>query len=573
MRRPTVSLIVVVLLCSVVVLDRAPVDAAAKAAANAVVDYERPVAGRVLDPFRPPATRYGSGNRGVVFRTTVGQSVRAAGDGVVTFAGDVAGSLHVVIAHADGVKTTYSFLSTIELVVGQRVRQGQSVGTAYASVHISVRFNGYYLDPLVLFDGDEIATTRLLALTPDVPGFDTDDGFSIGSIVGGVWKASIEDITALVKAGQMTASTLAGLAVWVADMTYRGVVEPSLQLLQIQLELAALALAHPDAISQAFLTADILRDVARGEQCTEASVPAPRVNESGRGRHIVVQVAGFGSSATSDDDRGASAFKFDTQGLGYDDADVVRFSYAGGSTADSTYTSMDSTQDLDISAQRLFDLLATLRAANPDAQIDVVGHSQGGVVARDAVTRTGAEALKVNSVTTVGSPHQGSSVALVTIADPTLGGEIFLRGVGGAKGLNPHGAAQQLTPGSDYLHQLNNRQIPEGVWFTSVAGRGDVVVTPPDTVIEGANNVTLGVAAKPGGVHTALVQDPQVTNEILRAINRQLPTCRSSGQRMLDSVRGRGGQALMRLVGITGAGVVASASPLPDPTRVNGTTP
>ena len=70
------------------------------------VVYRVPVDAPVVDPFRPPATPYGPGNRGVDFATTAGQPVLAMADGVVVFAGQVGGTLHVVLLHADGVRTS-----------------------------------------------------------------------------------------------------------------------------------------------------------------------------------------------------------------------------------------------------------------------------------------------------------------------------------------------------------------------------------------------------------------------------------------------------------------------------------
>ena len=53
-----------------------------------------------------------------------GTPVRAANAGEVTFAGNVAGSLHVVVAHAGGLRTSYSFLATIAVRRGQHVARG-----------------------------------------------------------------------------------------------------------------------------------------------------------------------------------------------------------------------------------------------------------------------------------------------------------------------------------------------------------------------------------------------------------------------------------------------------------------
>src|SRR5215210_2876383 len=98
--------------------------------------YRPPVEAPVLDAFRPPANPYGPGNRGLEYATSAGTPVGAVGDGRVTFAGPVAGSLHVTVRHGDGIRTTYSFLARVDVVVGQDVRQGDVVGITAGPPHL-----------------------------------------------------------------------------------------------------------------------------------------------------------------------------------------------------------------------------------------------------------------------------------------------------------------------------------------------------------------------------------------------------------------------------------------------------
>ena len=96
------------------------------------VRYRPPVDAPVTDPFRPPLTPYGPGNRGIEYATVPGTLVRAAADGLVVFAGPVAGALHVTVLHGDGIRTSYSFLAVI------RVRRGP-VWSAVATWSVSRR--------------------------------------------------------------------------------------------------------------------------------------------------------------------------------------------------------------------------------------------------------------------------------------------------------------------------------------------------------------------------------------------------------------------------------------------------
>jgi murein DD-endopeptidase MepM/ murein hydrolase activator NlpD len=77
--------------------------------------------------------------------------VAAAGAGTVTFAGQVGGELHVTVAHGGGLRTSYSFLATITVAVGDVVGVGAPVGTAGDSFHFGVRVGDRYVDPAVLF--------------------------------------------------------------------------------------------------------------------------------------------------------------------------------------------------------------------------------------------------------------------------------------------------------------------------------------------------------------------------------------------------------------------------------------
>ena len=116
----------------------------------AAVQYKSPVPGPVTEAFRPPKTQYSAGHRGVEYATTPGEPVRASAAGTVTFAGQVAGTLIVVVGHADRIRTTYSGLGRIDVRPSQNVAAGQPVGTAGATVYFGARAGTAYLDPQIL---------------------------------------------------------------------------------------------------------------------------------------------------------------------------------------------------------------------------------------------------------------------------------------------------------------------------------------------------------------------------------------------------------------------------------------
>ena len=140
--------------------------------------WELPVAGSIVRLFRAPLAQYASGHRGIDLTAPAGTSVRAANDGVVVFAGSVAGSLHVVVAHDGGIRTSSSFLARVDVRVGQRVARGAVIGAAGGAgdghgagiLHFGVRVGERYIDPMLLFGPTDLTeVVRLVPLSaPDV---------------------------------------------------------------------------------------------------------------------------------------------------------------------------------------------------------------------------------------------------------------------------------------------------------------------------------------------------------------------------------------------------------------------
>jgi murein DD-endopeptidase MepM/ murein hydrolase activator NlpD len=126
------------------------------APARATGTWTWPVVGPVGRGFDPPDSPYGSGHRGIDIAAPVGTPVRAPASGAVSFAGNVGGHLFLTIDHGEGLLSTCSFLSSLLVRRGDLVAQGQvvalsgpgHVGDPAPSVHLGVRLNGQYVDPL-----------------------------------------------------------------------------------------------------------------------------------------------------------------------------------------------------------------------------------------------------------------------------------------------------------------------------------------------------------------------------------------------------------------------------------------
>lgn len=111
--------------------------------------------------FDPPEQNWLPGHRGVDLDARMGQTVVAAGDGVVAFAGVVAGKPVVSLDHEGGLRTTYEPVEA-SVVAGRRVTRGDPIGTVVAGhegcvspacLHWGLRRGrDDYLDPLPLVE-------------------------------------------------------------------------------------------------------------------------------------------------------------------------------------------------------------------------------------------------------------------------------------------------------------------------------------------------------------------------------------------------------------------------------------
>jgi murein DD-endopeptidase MepM/ murein hydrolase activator NlpD len=96
--------------------------------AHAAAKWDWPLKpARLSSGFDRPPQNWLPGHRGVDLVGLAGDQVLAAGNGVITFAGLVAGKGVVVIKHGS-LRTTYEPVSAL-VVVGSKVRVGEVIGT------------------------------------------------------------------------------------------------------------------------------------------------------------------------------------------------------------------------------------------------------------------------------------------------------------------------------------------------------------------------------------------------------------------------------------------------------------
>lgn len=494
------------------------------ATATEPLSYQPPVEAPLVDGFRPPASAYGAGNRGVDFATETGQPVVAAAPGIVAFAGQVGGSLHVTVLHPDGIRTTYSFLASTTVRRGAQVAAGQEVGRAGERLHWGARAGDAYVDPMLLV-GDTDRATRA-KLVPEgggdrAPRSEAEER----GLLAGVLRNVVRTGAAVVRA---TPTALA----WARN-------RPVDRLLN---ELGHLAARDPvvgawveaaGELASADWVAVVteLRDVAAADEpCTPRSVPPPHPT----GRRMAVLVGGLGSSSTS-----AAVTRVDTAALGYAGDDVHQFSYRGDSAAEQPYSGEDTQGDIPTAGRRLRHLLERLAAAHPGVPIDVIAHSQGGIVARWAVADGAPPALA--SMITLGSPHQGADLAQIALENRRSLEGRTVQDLAHAAGVSPIAgsapAMRQLARGSSMLADLNRRPPPVGVHLVSVVARADLVVPPPRSRVPGGRTVTV----TPDGLHhhDSLPGSAAAAREIRLARAGLPPTCRSRRDAVLDAIAGR----------------------------------
>jgi murein DD-endopeptidase MepM/ murein hydrolase activator NlpD len=170
----------------------------------------------IVRRFEPPPTPYAAGHRGVDLDGSAGQMVVAAGAGVVSFSGQVAGVGVVVVRHG-ALRTTYEpVVPTV--AAGALVTAGQPIGRLTPGhhgcdvcLHFGLRAGEDYLDPVSLFAHGPI---RLLPLDPATVGWWPDVGAATSSAEAVVSDAPPDGPgrARLPAAGAAVGATVVGLA-------------------------------------------------------------------------------------------------------------------------------------------------------------------------------------------------------------------------------------------------------------------------------------------------------------------------------------------------------------------------
>jgi hypothetical protein len=269
--------------------------------------------------------------------------------------------------------------------------------------------------------------------------------------------------------------------------------------------------------------------------------PAPNDN-------VVVAVAGVNSS-TVGSVPDLYSLAFGPERLGYAADRVYEFSYRGpdGTRLHRPYGTRDTWGNLRRAAARLRALLVRIARRHPGARVDLLAHSQGGVVARvllEGLAESWDPALpRIEHVVTFATPHLGAALGeLRADLDNTATGRVIVNGLEAwaeRGGPLPHPrsvAVRQLTPGSPLMTWLATEDLTYGTRVLSLASAGDAIVPAPRSVLAGARNRVL--APSGWNAHAALVRSDVARAHAYAFLRDSAPSC-SGAWDLAGSLSGR----------------------------------
>ncbi|MEU6356961.1 alpha/beta fold hydrolase [Streptomyces sp. NPDC047072] len=141
-------------------------------------------------------------------------------------------------------------------------------------------------------------------------------------------------------------------------------------------------------------------------------------------------------------------------------------------------------------------------------EVDIVGHSLGGLIARYYVQRLGGD-LRVRTLVTLGTPHSGTRV--VPLADA-------------------HPIVRQMRPGSDLLEELSRPAPGCRTHFVSFWSDLDHLMDPPETACVDHPDLHAQNVRVTGIGHLALPVHPAVATGIRQVLDTASPAGEESSE-------------------------------------------
>ncbi|WP_017239654.1 lipase family alpha/beta hydrolase [Streptomyces sp. SS] len=171
------------------------------------------------------------------------------------------------------------------------------------------------------------------------------------------------------------------------------------------------------------------------------------------------------------------------------------------------------TCDLRAAAEELGRRVEETCARTGQAEVDVVGHSLGGLVARYYVQRLGGDA-RVRTLVMLGTPHSGTAVAPLADAHPLV---------------------RQMRPGSEVLRELAGPAPGCRTRFVSFWSDLDQVMVPVETARLDHPDLLVHNVRVSGIGHLALPVHPTVVAGVLEALDAAGPSAGRARQEEPDA--------------------------------------
>ncbi|MFC8434555.1 lipase family alpha/beta hydrolase [Streptomyces sp. NPDC057253] len=166
------------------------------------------------------------------------------------------------------------------------------------------------------------------------------------------------------------------------------------------------------------------------------------------------------------------------------------------------------TCDIRVAAELLGRHIEGICERTGSRQVDVVGHSLGGLIARYYVQRLGGDA-RVRTLVTLGTPHSGTRV--VPLA-------------------NAHPIVRQMRPGSDLLEELTQPAPGCRTHFVSFWSDLDHLMDPLETACIDHADLRAENVRVSGIGHLALPVHPAVANGIRQVLDTARPGEEAAGR-------------------------------------------
>lgn len=151
-------------------------------------------------------------------------------------------------------------------------------------------------------------------------------------------------------------------------------------------------------------------------------------------------------------------------------------------------------KDMEVLTEKLAKKIDLIRHASGVDKVHLIGHSMGGIIARNYIHLRGG-AAKVDRCILLGAPCGGSKLAPFGLS----------------------GLAKLILPQSNFLQRLNQAPIERANQFMAIYSRHDNIILPyANGRLEGALNIELADIGHVGLIHT-----PRVFDEIAAFVRRE----------------------------------------------------